>query len=354
MSDQHLPWLVDKAKQIENGERVYITARNLLDKFGFDIKNESTIRVVQKALNSLSLKTSPQFWAVNLDRMVDIVKSTGPSNDEKINQSIITFGMLKCVEEQREMRSLNNIFGKKVPYPKLIVDPQDNIHAVAVILAEVNVDFVPVGRNENAIDGVISWDNIATSVDLRGHDRTKVKCREIARPAVFVSESDSVYDKKHEIIHNGYVIVKDDNDRCYAILRAQDLAGELLALTENFLLLQEIENTVRTIIEQANPTPEEIDAIVREEYKGRKLTLNQLSFSDYKGLILHKPVKEKLMLHYGFHEEVIRQLAHTHIEHVRLIRNRVLHFHPDENNRTAKSQLTNTREFLRSITGEII
>ena len=345
-------WLKQKSAQINKGERVYITVRNLLGKFDFDIKNESTIQVVQKTLNSFSLDTSPKFWAVNLDSMVDIVKAKESAKDVKIKQAIITFGMLKSVEDQRVMRNLNNIYGKKEPYPKWIVDPQENIDDVAVILAEDNVDFVPVGKDEDSIEGVISWDNIATGVDLRGRDRKKVKCREIARPPVFVYESNSVYDKKHEIIHNGYVVVKDDNDRSFAILRAQDLAGELLSLTENFLLLQEIENTVRIILEHANPTSGEIDAVLREDYKGKNYTLNQLSFSDYKGLLLHKPIKDKLIKHFGFSDAVIRQIAHEHIDHVRLIRNRVLHFHPDENNRTARLQLTNTREFLRRLTEE--
>ena len=345
-------WLKQKSTQIGKGERVYITVRNLLGKFDFDIKNESTIQVVQKALNSFSLETTPKFWAVNLDSMVDIIKAKEAASEVKIKQAIITFGMLKSVEDQRLMRNLNNIYGKKEPYPKWIVEPQENIDDVAVILAEDNVDFVPVGKDENSIEGVISWDTIATAVDLRGKDRKKVKCREIARPPVFVLESNSVYDKKHEIIHNGYVVVKDDNGRSFAILRAQDLAGELLSLTENFLLLQEIENTVRIILEQANPTSTEIDAVLRDEYKGKNCTLNQLSFSDYKGLLLHKPVKEKLIKHFGFSEAVVRQIAHEHIDHVRLIRNRVLHFHPDENNRTARLQLTNTREFLRRLTEE--
>ena len=57
-------WLKQKASLIGKGERVYITVRNLLGKFDFDIKNESTIQVVQKALNSFSLETTPKiFWA---------------------------------------------------------------------------------------------------------------------------------------------------------------------------------------------------------------------------------------------------------------------------------------------------
>ena len=346
-------WLKQKSAQIDKGERIYITVKNLLDKFNFDVKNESTIRIVKKTLNQFSLETSPKFWAVNMDCMVDIIRQKSANDDDKIRESIITFGMLKCIEDQRLFRNLNNIHGRKESYPKWIVDPQDNINDVAFILAEENVDFVPVGRNERSVDGVISWDIIATSVDFMGRNREKVKCRDIARTPIFVYESDSVYDKKHEIIHNGYVIVKDDDDRCFAILRSQDLAGELLTLTENFLLLQEIENTVRIIIEHAQPTSVEIDSIIRDEYKGRNLTLNQISFADYRSLILHKNVSERLVKNYRIPSDLIKRIAHEHIEHVRLVRNKVLHFHPDENNRNARMQLTNTRDFLRRIADEM-
>ena len=229
-----------------------------------------------------------------------------------------------------------------------MVSPNDNIETAAILLAEENIDFVPVGVDETSVTGVIAWDDIATQ-DLLKRDRFAIKCGKICKDPVFVREAESVYDKKYEITKYGYVLVKDDSGRCFSVVRSGDLAGELLRLTENFLLLQEIENLVRMIIEMTGPNAEEIDASVHEDSKGKGRTLEQLTFSEYKSLILNPAVRARLLKNYGVSEQLVRQIANEHIEHTRIIRNKVLHFHPDENNEQAKMLLSNSRDYLRRI-----
>jgi hypothetical protein len=77
--------------------------------------------------------------------------------------------------------------------------------------------------------------------------------------------------------------------------------------------------------------------------------MDQLTFAEYKSLILHSGVRNRLSQYFGVGEQLIRQIAHEHIEHTRVIRNKVLHFHPDENNEQAKAVLSNTRDYLRRI-----
>lgn len=346
-------WLVDRAALVNSGEAVRVTVRELLSQFGLTRRSSSAIIQIRRALRSLGLTTSPKFYAVNLESVVQIVVRPADSgaaddNSEDVRQPIITFGMLRIVEEQRILRDMSRLRAGHNGYPKWIVSPQDNIESVAILLAEENVDFVPVGTSEDAIMGVIAWDDVATQ-DLLKRDRTQVRCGKICRPPVFVRESESVYDRKYEITKHGCVFVKDDAGRCFAVVRSGDLAAELLRLTESFLLLQEIENLVRMIISMAQPSASEINDSAHEDRRGSGLTIDQLTFSEYKSLMLHPAIRSRLVQGFGLGEQLVRQIANEHIEHTRIIRNKVLHFHPDENNEQAKAVLSNTRDFLRRI-----
>lgn len=346
-------WLVEQATKLRKGEKVYAIVRELLSHFDWERRSSNAIIQVRRALKKLRLSTTPKFYSVNLDSLIQIIdRSEEDENSddsrEDVRQPIITFGMLKVVEEHRKLREKSKSKTGILGYPKWMVSPNDNIESAAILLAEENVDFVPVGQDESHVIGVIAWDDIATQ-DLLKRDRATIKCAKICKEPVFVREAESVYDKKYEITKYGYVLVKDDSGRCFSVVRSGDLAGELLRLTENFLLLQEIENLIRMIIEMTEPNAEEIEAAVHEDNRGKDKTLEQLTFSEYKSLILNPAVRARLLKNYGVGEQLVRQIANEHIEHTRIIRNKVLHFHPDENNEQAKMLLSNSRDYLRRI-----
>jgi predicted transcriptional regulator len=346
-------WLVEQATKLRKGEKVYVTVRELLSHFDWERRSSNAIIQVRRALKILRLSTTPKFFSVNLDSLIQIIDRSeedenSDENREDVRQPIITFGMLKVVEDHRELRDKTKSKSGHLGYPKWMVSPNDNIETAAILLAEENIDFVPVGVDETSVIGVIAWDDIATQ-DLLKRDRLAIKCGKICKDPVFVREAESVYDKKYEITKYGYVLVKDDTGRCFSVVRSGDLAGELLRLTENFLLLQEIENLVRMIIEMTEPNTEEIEASVHVDNRGREKTLEQLSFAEYKSLILNPGVRARLLKNYGIGEQLVRQIANEHIEHTRIIRNKVLHFHPDENNEQAKMLLSNSRDYLRRI-----
>lgn len=346
-------WLVEQATKLRKGEKVYATVRELLSHFDWERRSSNAIIQVRRALKKLRLSTTPKFYSVNLDSLIQIIdRSEEDENSddsrEDVRQPIITFGMLKVVEDHRKLREKTKSKSGALGYQKWMVSPNDNIEAAAILLAEENIDFVPVGLDESNVIGVIAWDDIATQ-DLLKRDRTTIKCGKICKEPTFVREAESVYDKKYEITKYGHVFVKDDTGRCFAVVRSGDLAGELLRLTENFLLLQEIENLIRMIIEMTEPNAEEIEASVHEDNRGKDKTLEQLSFAEYKSLILNPGVRARLLKNYGVGEQLVRQIANEHIEHTRIIRNKVLHFHPDENNEQAKMLLSNSRDYLRRI-----
>ncbi len=346
-------WLVTNAKLAHTGVDVKTTPREILTHFDKERRHPDTILSIRKALRKLQVKTSPRFYSVNLDSQISILPSdkrpTEEEPKEDSRQPIITFGMLKCVEQQRELRipapTLPNGEPARQPYPKWILGPQEPIESAVVLLAQKNVDYVPVGIDETKIMGVICWDDIAMQGFLN-RDKKVIKCGSCCSDPIFVQDCDSVYDKKQEMTESGYVIVRDEPGRCFAVVSASDLAVELLRLTESFLLLQEIENLIRQIIAFTDPSIEELIAPAWEKRKQRIKSIDDLQFEEYKGVLLHPPIFERLTKELMISGILVEQIANEHIETVRNIRNKVLHFHPDENSDLVQKTLSNTRDML--------
>ena len=137
-------------------------------------------------------------------------------------------------------------------------------------------------------------------------------------------------------------------------LAAQPMAAqELLALTESFLLLHEIENLIRMIIDTANPSQEEIDACIEERDRNKGIAVDRMTFSNYCSLLRKGPeVFGKKLMRIKITKELSTQMAIS-LETIRETRNMIMHFHPDENDDGAKSRLSKARDFIRKLANEI-
>lgn len=352
-------WLKEQTGLIEKGHDVKVTVRELLMQFDREKRTSDAVSKIRKALRKQGLITSPKFFSVNIGALVQIKKSkkrTPKDEDLKddARQPIITFGMLKCVEQQKLLREIRrDKLGEIIPntYPKWTVKPTDPVAAAVTILSQQDVDFVPVGETENSVIKVVSWDEVAM-MDLFKKDRAKTPCAEVDADPVFVTESDSVYDKKQEVKKFGYVIVRkdiedDESGRAFAIVRAADLANELLMLTESFLMLQEIENIVRAILEETEPSQEDIDNALKSTDRGKQKSLDQLTFANYISIFTTEHFINKFKK-IGLPDAMTHQV-YLKLASIRDIRNKVVHFHPDENSDFAKEELSKARDSLRKI-----
>lgn len=201
-----------------------VSVGQLLAELGKTKRSLNTIKTISKALSACKLTTSPNFTAVGINEQIQIVlkpkklKSAPEVKRGNERNPIITyptecFSASKCCEN-----SVKHVGAEMAPranssYPKWFVKPKKPLEAAVAILSQQEVDYVP----------------------------PKALCEQIKGPAVFVDESDPFYDSMNLIQKHGYVIVKSTNEGLFTILRASDLAQELLALTERLLLLHEIE-----------------------------------------------------------------------------------------------------------------
>ncbi len=346
------------AGKVKRGNCAPLTVRDLLAMFGAQKRRFNVVSKVKKALKKLDLATSPDFSTVSLSEPVRLIKRAKKQQAvlDDLRDPMLCFGMLECVEQQRKVRHMRaidaSIEGRSGPVviPEWSIGPQETVEKAIILLSKPGVDFIPVFNDPKNVLGVLSWDDFGIKSLLDKNSRY-IKCRELMKPPVLVSESDSVYDRKDEIVSNGYVIVKNQEGVAYAVVRASDLAAELLRLTESFLLLQEIESVTRNILDILNLNQVEFDGCLPPDRRNRQLTTDDLEFSQYVSFFSGEVVVRKLSK-YKIPGNLVDTIR-NYLSSIREIRNGVVHFHPDENTDSDKKELKATRDFLLKIYSEL-
>lgn len=337
-----------------------ITVRHLLQCFGGTKRNPKINSKIKKVFKKLKIMTSPDYRAVSLDETITFVKTKLKIDTlrEQLQEPLVTFGMLKCVEDQRKERLARAVDGMvdeknlQMRSADWSVRPDDTVDRAILLLSKPKIDFIPVFNSSRDILGVISWDDFGIK-SLLTKKTNLMKCKDIMKKKpVLVSETDSLWDSKQEIVTNGYVIVKNDKDIAYAIVRSSDLAEELIARTEGFLLLREIEQLIRNIIEFLDLNQAEFDLCLQSDKRQKNITLYDLEFSQYVGLFGSDIVKRKMEKR-NVPTSLTQEIQKT-IEQIRETRNAVVHFHPDENTNEATAKLKSTRIFLDKVYKEIV
>lgn len=346
------------AGKVKRGGCPPLTVRDLIAMFGAQKRRFNLVGKVKKALKKLDLATSPDFSTVSLSEPVRLIKRVKKQQAvfDELRDPMLCFGMLECVEQQRKIRRLRAIDqapemrSSSAPLPEWSIGPQETVERAIILLSKPGVDFVPVFNDPKNVLGVLSWDDFGIKSLLDRNSRF-IKCRDLMKAPVVVSESDSVYDRKDEIVANGYVIVKNQEGIAYAVVRAADLAAELLRLTESFLLLQEIESVIRNILDILNLNQVEFDGCLPPDRRNRQLTSDDLEFSQYVAFFSSEVVVRKLAK-YKISGHLVESIR-NHLGGIREIRNGVVHFHPDENSDSDKKELKGTRDFLLRIYAEL-
>jgi CBS domain-containing protein len=347
------------AGKVRRGEDVVMTVNSLVRLFGATKRGYNVVSRVKKALKKENISTSPDFSSVSLDEPIRLIKRVRKQQSviDELRDPMVTFGMLKCVEHQRRLRGIRAIdlpaLRKSAPEvgPDWSMGPQETIERAIILLSMPGIDHVPVFNDPRNVLGVISWDDFGIK-SLLARDSRYVKCKEVMKPAVVVSEGDSVYDKKEEIVNNGYVIVKNDEGVAYAVVRSNDLASELLRMTEGFLRLQELESFVRNIIDILNLNQTDFDSCLPPLKRGKSLNSDDLEFTDYVNFFA-SPVVAKKIKKYNITAPLLKSIMDK-INSTRVRRNAIVHFHPDENDETATKEITGARNFLADIYAEIL
>jgi len=218
---------------------------------------------------------------------------------------------------------------------------RDNAMAEAITLMLLH-DFsqLPVLANERDVSGMISWRSVGRAVGL---NRPHEFVRECMEDAVEILDDSPLLDAIALIAQHEAVLVRQRDKKIVGLVTTSDLSLEFQTLAEPFLLLGEIENHLRRLID-GRFSREALEAVRDAADAARAIgDVADLTFGEYIRL-LQNPANWDC-LNVGLD----RARLCEHLDRIRQIRNDVMHFNPDGTSEEDLEALRDTVKFLQQL-----
>jgi len=200
---------------------------------------------------------------------------------------------------------------------------------------------LPVVQNDRKVDGMISWKSIGEARALNRECDTVRQCMDTSTE---VLDSDmSLFDAIKVIAEKEVVLVRGPDKRICGLVTTSDISTQFHLLSEPFLLLGEIENHIRRILDgkfsvgvlKASRDPADADRDIQD--------VSDLTFGEYLRLLENPDNWSRLAY------QLARRLFVERLAKVRRVRNDVMHFHPDGISDEDMELLRDTVRFMQTL-----
>jgi CBS domain-containing protein len=333
------------------------TVRQLLSVFNAERHGSYKVGKIRRALDGLGLVTDPDFENIWIDAAIEFrLRSEPHKESERAPDSTIAVPDVGEVREQlarpEPMTEIPvetpTVTSSRITDPTYRIGklPAANQPIVSVTLDEdvtqavtkmMKWDYsqLPIMQGVRDVKGVISWRSIGSRLAL-GAPCAKVRdCRDSHRE---VSADTSLFHAIPAIIEDGYVLVRADDKTISGIVTASDLSLQFQQLSEPFLLLGEIEQHVRKLIEGKFALSDLQDAKDPADVQRLVERVADLTLGEYIRLLENSNRWTMLKVN------IDRAIFIAELKEVKRIRNDVMHFDPDP---LGESELSTLRSFVR-------
>jgi CBS domain-containing protein len=337
--------LADKLSKIaatlkNKGEPPSITTREFLWWFGAQRRGYVVVWRIRDALKSAGLITIPDFESAYIDAPISFelydykkAEREKPKDDEPESTDVSS----EAAEGELVRHDPTYRVSKLAAANQgvLAVKPDSTIEHVVTLMLERDFSQVPVMTTDREVKGVVSWGAIGAKIALS--DKKK-SARDYMEKAYEVRHSDSMFDVIQTVVVKDSVLVRAEDGRISGIITASDLSVQFRQLSEPFLLLSEIENLLRLMID-GRFNLEELKGCANEGDTSRDVSgVADLNFGEYIRLLENPERWEK------FGVAIDRTTFCKGLDDVRRIRNEVMHFDPDG---VPPSDLERLRDYTR-------
>jgi hypothetical protein len=191
--------------------------------------------------------------------------------------------------------------------------------AITVMLTK-DYSQLPVMTSDREVKGAISWRSIACRLALNKHGTA---VRDFMDPVDILSSEASLFDAVKVIVEKQYVLVRATDNRIAGIVTASDVSEQFQTLSEPFLLLSEIENDLRRMLQERFSLQELATAKDPADTTRTISSVHNMTFGEYIALLENPTNWTKLSL------PLDRATFARQLREIREIRNDVMHFDPD-------------------------
>jgi predicted transcriptional regulator len=338
------------AEKVAQGEQPTATVRALLSWFWGSQRRGSFVKgAIRRALRATNLKTVPDFDATYLDGTITFMPEVSNDSAAKVEGvgAETRVGEIK-VSVQDSMVFVDSVSARVKVDPSyriarlrsahtipVSVGPDATISEAITLMLKQDFSQLPVMIGERTVKGLISWKSLGKRLALHK------KCELVrdAMESVHVIDLDtSLFEASTLIATNDCVLVRDLNNKICGLMTPYDVSQTFVELGEAFLLLGEIENLIRDMLD-GRFSKAELERVRDPLDAERPINdVSDLNFGGYVRLMQEPQAWERLQT------TLDRGMFVGYLEKVRIIRNDTMHFDPDG---IEDDELRELREFAR-------
>jgi len=342
--------LQQAAEQIHNsGKPKMVRVKDLLSWFEAQRRGVLVVREIRSALKRAKLMTVPDFEVAYIDQRIKlkvaeltdkkpaaakevVIEEHGTGNDSaheavvggSVSDPAPRIGMLEAANTK-----------------PVSVTLETDLKEAVTIMALRGFSQLPVMGGERTVDGLISWRSIGNA--RMQNKSTCERVKDCLESVEIVRFDMHLFDAVRIIAEKDVVLVRDSENKISGVVTTSDISVQFGALSEPFLLLSEIENHIRRVID-GKFSLEELKAARNPNDSDRKIeNVANLTFGEYIRLLDTPKNWDRLNYHLD------RVECTKRLREVGRIRNDVMHFHPDGISPEDLDLLRETRRFLQGL-----
>ncbi len=334
MSTVHISVIVsDRLKEIvakaKAGEPVEETVRTLLSWFGAYRRSWRNVKLIRETLDNAGVITVPDFEGEYLDNLVsfrlkgephpeptDVVVEV-PTLEMAVELPGVTVPTVQLADPAHRISRLASAKRQPVSIP-----PDGTVEQAITLMLRYDYSQLPVMQSPTAreVKGLFSWKSLGSRLGIgRQCDRVGDSMDNCS----VISADASLFDAIKIIAEDDCVLVQASDKTITGIVTAYDISKQFQQLAEPFLLLGDIENHVRYLIDKTF-TLAEFQQVKDPEDPSRDIqSVSDLTFGEYVRLLQNAENWAKLRI------KIDRKTFTGWLDKVRETRNDVMHFDPD-------------------------
>jgi CBS domain-containing protein len=196
---------------------------------------------------------------------------------------------------------------------------------------------LPVMNDDRTVLGIITWQTIAKG--LISKKNSEIVKDFMSDKFTVLDENTPLFDAIKEVIKTGVVFVKDKERKIKGPVTPSDLNEEFIEQIEPFILLEQIENYIRLLLDDKIVLDDIHKLIIIEENRTVS-SISDMDFGEYLRILENQEIWTSLELPFDKNNFI------KNLNKIRLIRNGVMHFHPDKISKNDLEVLRKSSKFL--------
>lgn len=317
-----------KAAERPAGREMSTSIRDFLALWDAKRRGFWVVKKINEDLTRHSLITSPSFESGWIDNRIKLVRK------DQLETAESSSPVTSTTPEASQVNWLRVSSLESANRGLVSVSKNDSLRKAQSLMIRHDYSQLPVIEGGRRLEGAISWESIAKAA-VHSPEADLKSC---ISPANYASLDDDLLSQIPRIINDGYLFVRDSENRICGIVTTADLSEAFQVLAGPFLLAGEAERHLRQIVNRyfskediqdaKNPTDSDREAKTAED-----LTIGEIQ------RLLERPQNWDRIDWY-----VDRVVFLEALQDLRELRNEIMHFSPDPPEPEA---LTRAENFLR-------